>query len=67
MKNSAYEKKFAFEKKKFERFHRPFYSVRHIFTFVGLGTNFSHKVLPELLVLLSVRLLLLRIRILRLA
>ena len=30
-----------------------FYSVRHIFTFMGLSTKFCHKVLPERLVLLS--------------
>ena len=41
--------------KKFVRFHRTFFSVRHIFTFMGLSTKFCHKVhvLPELLVLLS--------------
>ena len=41
--------------KKFVRFHRTFFSVRHIFTFMGLSTKFCHKVhvLPELLVFLS--------------
>ena len=29
--------------KKFVRFHRTFYSVRHIFTFMGLSTKFCHK------------------------
>ena len=37
--------------KKFVRFHRTFYSARHIFTFMGLSTKFCHKVhvLPKLL------------------
>ena len=40
--------------KKFVRFHRTFFSVRHIFTFMGLSTKFCHKVhvLPELLIVL---------------